>query len=350
MAFVENAHFSEDASESCDKHIDYTNLGPRFKKQLEYAYVRAGIDDRKRCFESLNSVDVEDSRTRRPYTAMPILERTGSCGEDGFQAPYATTYKKQYYPKKYPITIATRPMTTGTNIAPPEARTENTHYDFEYSRKIPNPNHIYRTGSASGTRNNKPHPSKDFLIWRFPGNTKPSPRDYIKENVTDAKLNEIHRRLCRSTYQSDYLGMPQGYEIVPTSPGLLRQPSYALDSFQRSTYKVPVQPDRLKLATTRYGSNNNKYVPVYGTIPQANGNTTYGNKVTTYDRYYNHNDSAPYSDKGYLNDIRHRYGMNGTYEPVSPATPISSGGMRKMRSMVPSATPVTCFTPQPVVY
>lgn len=49
------------------------------------------------------------------------------------------------------------------------------------------------------------------MVWRFPSNKNPVP-DVTPwtEEVTNEKLNQVHRRLCSSTYQNDYLGIPQG--------------------------------------------------------------------------------------------------------------------------------------------
>ncbi|ESO93863.1 hypothetical protein LOTGIDRAFT_228617 [Lottia gigantea] len=352
MAFVydrQSLASAENNDDNCDT-IDYTNLGPRFKKHLEYAYLRACGADRKKCADALKAVGKAEERIqKRPHTAMPVLEN--DIGSDGFKSPYATTYKKQYPYKQHQVTIATRPMTTGTSFAPHKPMNHNTHYDEEYARKNPNPNHYYRTGTASGNRSNKPHPSKQFLTWRFPTNLKPPQRDMAREHVTDAKLNDIHRRLCRSTYQSDYLGMPQGYEIVQndlTNSSLMVKPPHTLDTFQRSTYQQPLQQEILKLSTSRYGTNGRKHIPVYGTIPLTNGNRLLCEKRTTYDRHYNHNTGSPYN----VNNLTDNLDSCGIFdennlETVPPR--LLTSGLRKSRSIVPDATPFTSFTPQPVI-
>lgn len=50
-----------------------------------------------------------------------------------------------------------------------------------------------------------------FMVWKFPSKTQVSqPGMPWSEELTNEKLNQVTKRLCRSTYQRDYLGIPQG--------------------------------------------------------------------------------------------------------------------------------------------
>lgn len=52
---------------------------------------------------------------------------------------------------------------------------------------------------------------QSFLVWRFPSKAKPEQESSPwSEQATDEMINQVHKRLCQSTYQSDYLGIPQG--------------------------------------------------------------------------------------------------------------------------------------------
>ena len=49
------------------------------------------------------------------------------------------------------------------------------------------------------------------MVWRFPSKAKPEQDNSPwSEQVTDEMIGQVHKRLCQSTYQSDYLGIPQG--------------------------------------------------------------------------------------------------------------------------------------------
>lgn len=58
------------------------------------------------------------------------------------------------------------------------------------------------------------------MVWRFPSKAKaeqhPSP---WSEAATDDMMNQVHKRLCQSTYQTDYLGIPQGKEVMGRKGG-----------------------------------------------------------------------------------------------------------------------------------
>ena len=49
------------------------------------------------------------------------------------------------------------------------------------------------------------------MVWRYPAKSKceEAPVPWSAE-LTDDMMNQVHKRLCQSTYQTDYLGIPQG--------------------------------------------------------------------------------------------------------------------------------------------
>ena len=64
-----------------------------------------------------------------------------------------------------------------------------------------------RYGSASGNRCNNPHPHHTFMVWKFADRLPPlGPTDDISQDV----MNYIAKQSFKSTYQSDYHGLPQG--------------------------------------------------------------------------------------------------------------------------------------------
>ena len=52
---------------------------------------------------------------------------------------------------------------------------------------------------------------QEFMVWKFPRrapNEMPSSR--WNEELTNDMINQVHKRLCQTTYQTDYLAIPQG--------------------------------------------------------------------------------------------------------------------------------------------
>lgn len=279
-------------------------MSPQFLKQLEYYYDKAGIHDKARCLELITSVRLGEElkahtkKPLRPNTAMPSFGYTGAP----LLSHYRTTYKKDYPPKTDEGVWAFRPMTSqGYATQLPESQPLGpTTYDVEFCKKDQRPASPERIGTASGNRNNKPHPPQSFMVWRFPRKTRynnkncstdpDSPR--LDEDLTNQKLNQITKRLCHSVYQNDYLGIPQGFQVKSAftlPPDWRENVPYGMDSNQRESYQLPFQQPELIVPTTRYGSNTKKMYPSVAVIPTANKRLIGVNGRTTYDRHFNDN-------------------------------------------------------------
>ena len=64
-----------------------------------------------------------------------------------------------------------------------------------------------RYGTASGNRRNNPHPHHTFMVWKFADRLPPlGPTDDLSQDV----MNHIAKQSFKSTYQSDYHGLPEG--------------------------------------------------------------------------------------------------------------------------------------------
>ena len=49
------------------------------------------------------------------------------------------------------------------------------------------------------------------MVWRFPQKPTGEKRDsQWASTVTDEMMDKVSRGMCTSTYQTDYLGLPQG--------------------------------------------------------------------------------------------------------------------------------------------
>ncbi|XP_041357218.1 uncharacterized protein LOC121374258 isoform X2 [Gigantopelta aegis] len=222
---------------------------------------------------------------------MPSLGGTCHPSSD-ICNPYCTTYKSEYYPRKHGSTTGFRPLTsqgfTNTfNLCDP---LESTTYAREYGRKPQCRSDPFRTGTASGCRANKPHPPQSFMVWRFPSNSKVPDENRVSEELMNEKINQIHKRMCSSTYKNDYLGIPQGFQVhsaFNNPPDYRDCAPYSLNTSQRYSYQGTTQVPTLQAPTTRYGSNKNKHIYPTGLIPTSNDIVNQMKKNTTYDHHYN---------------------------------------------------------------
>ncbi|XP_025087381.1 LOW QUALITY PROTEIN: testis-expressed protein 26-like [Pomacea canaliculata] len=274
-------------------------LTESFARTLEQYYDKADRRDQAKCLELLASLKTgqevrrDDFLVRRPKTAMPEL---GMSDKHCLTKPYETTYAREYVPRPDPDVRALRPMTShafsGPRSAPPVGSI--TTYQDEFFRKNQRPATPIRSGTASGDRNNKPHPPQSFIVWKLPSKGQrfqpPSP---WSEEVTNEKLNQVTKRLCRSVYQDRLLGIPQGYQMKSAfnlPPDWKERVQYSVDSFQRSTYQVPQQQPEHAVPTTRYGASQR--MASKGIVPSSNATCLDIRSRTTYDRHYNDNAGA----------------------------------------------------------
>ncbi|KAH9513985.1 hypothetical protein Btru_031894 [Bulinus truncatus] len=272
-------------------------LSPVFLKELENYYDKADVHDKAKCLELMTSVTLGEElkkqvrQAKRPKTAMPA-----SGSRNSVLKPIQTSYDRDYPPKHEENVWAIRPMTSQgyATTVPKSLPPGPTTYDVEFCRKYQKPATPERAGTASGNRRNNPHPQQPFMVWRFPRHSKYSPEatEKISEELTNEKLNQITKRLCQSVYQSDYLGIPQGFQVKSafnTAPDWRDSVPYGMDSNQRESYQQPFQQAELLAPTTRYGSNAQKNIPAVAVIPTANKRLIGVSGRTTYDRHYNDN-------------------------------------------------------------
>lgn len=211
----------------------------------------------------------------RPKSAMAAIENQ-------LMNPYATSYDINYghHPHGNKSSAADRPGTSRGYTASYKLSGPigTTHFDDEYCLKKGEKAVPIRSGTSSGSRSNNPHPDQSFMVWRYPkerkfnnGETSGAPaanRNYRK--LTDGVLDEIVRDNFRSTYDQDYMGIPQGYQMKDAigAPDDWRdQVPRPLDTSCRRTYKPPVQHPAHKLGTSRYDCNKLYVQPAVGIVP-----------------------------------------------------------------------------------
>lgn len=190
-----------------------------------------------------------------------LLEEDYSSSQDP-RYFYETSNKRDYTGASGTPAPSARPNTSAFYS---KTETEVTGYSTEFGWKQVNRETIGKPGTASGQRKNKPHPSKEFLEWRF----RSKPYEEGDNNLQQALLEELCRDKIRSTYQVDYEQSKQ--ERATDLPQLnLKDAPYTINTTIRADYQpINVKDKSLESNTTRYGCNNKKTAPAIGAVPAS---------------------------------------------------------------------------------
>uniref|UniRef100_H2ZH62 Testis-expressed protein 26 n=1 Tax=Ciona savignyi TaxID=51511 RepID=H2ZH62_CIOSA len=199
-------------------------------------------------------------------------------GKRRINDPYLTTHESDF--PGYPTGLyadATRPMSSKGFTAPFRISdpVETTTCQNEFSWKSEPRVQPIRSGTSSGNRNNNPHPHESFMIWRLPNKSAEgmitATADHLNyRQLSDGVMDQILKDQLKSTYQNDYLGIPQGYQVKEAIDApqdwktTLRKP---LDTTVRLSYPKPEQQPELAGNVTRYGCNKNKGIAALGPVP-----------------------------------------------------------------------------------
>jgi len=201
-------------------------------------------------------------RSKTPGSSKP-REEFMSYTRDPKQF-YLTTHKKDYTGAQGRPAGNARPRTS--RIYPSRDDGGRSTYQSEYCGKFIPKGDSIRTGSASGNRRNNPHPSEAFMNWKFPSRLPP-----VDSFESTEAMEQVAQDHLKSTYQSDYTGIPQGVQMQHVFEGHLApkldKPPYTLDSTVRYDFQVPVLKPEFAGNMTRYGCNKNKYRPAVGAVP-----------------------------------------------------------------------------------
>nr|XP_006814978.1 PREDICTED: uncharacterized protein LOC102805685 [Saccoglossus kowalevskii] len=200
-------------------------LGPELITHLENFYYKTpDPQDRKQCVRLLAALtlgkEVREKEkekqaarsklvVKRPNTAMPSL------GGPRRKPPVSTHYTQEYPGidvSRNTRPAEQRPSTTKNSYQAYHelnGRLGTPHYDEQFTWKPPSKREPIRAGSSSGNRRNNPHPHESFMVWKFPKGV-PEDQKLYPSDLTDSMMDEICMDKCKSTYQDDYLGLPQG--------------------------------------------------------------------------------------------------------------------------------------------
>ncbi|CAM4362798.1 unnamed protein product [Lepidochelys olivacea] len=189
--------------------------------------------------------------------------------------PYETTMKHEY-PYRAPVeTEAVRPRTAKGHVNPHQLSDPigfNT-YREEFCWKPYSKAEPIMTGSSSGTRRNNPHPSQSFMIWKMPREEKPQPSNSLSrwtQPISKQEIREAIRAQFNSTYNGDYLGLPQGLQIkdtIPVPPDWKKRIPHPPATEFRHHYQAPAHIHDFMDFSWKYGCNANRHIPAKGVVP-----------------------------------------------------------------------------------
>jgi len=187
--------------------------------------------------------------------------------------PYQTTYDKEFYGIRGRPKSAIRPQTSNGYRVPYDLNEPigGTTYDKEYSQKPQEPCDSLPTGTATGARRNRPHPEKNFIIYRQKPRYTYSEQGDWSQPLSEDKVKEVLGSRAKSTYTVDYLGIPQAFQISqshqPTQDWTDKVPYRTDQSLQRDSYQQPNQAPVLMNNITRYGCNADRFRAANGVVP-----------------------------------------------------------------------------------
>ncbi|XP_039527156.1 testis-expressed protein 26-like isoform X2 [Pimephales promelas] len=127
------------------------------------------------------------------------------------------------------------------------------------------------SATASGNRRNNPHPSQAFMVWRHNA-------DQIKHFDGSSSLHlsltekAIQKALSahRSTYQTDFIGLPQGIMKNHASFAPFNR-SHAVHYYNQTEMRDSYRPPQSKLEllgnNSRYGCNKLHGIATRGIVP-----------------------------------------------------------------------------------
>ncbi|XP_075956415.1 testis-expressed protein 26 isoform X1 [Anarhichas minor] len=170
--------------------------------------------------------------------------------------PYQTSNRRQfvYRPKSAAEILVSPTSTSFIDSYSQSGPFSSTVYNKDFSWKPPCKPECIRTGTSSGQRRNNPHPSQSFMKWRLPRDAAQN-SEYVgfpwKCPPSEGEIREALTAQYSSIYRCDYMGMPQGHDLINKGEGRLA-PRYSrpemllsTDTEMRDNYRQPKQ--RLEL-------------------------------------------------------------------------------------------------------
>ncbi|XP_078371538.1 uncharacterized protein LOC144655195 isoform X2 [Oculina patagonica] len=267
--------------------LDESVVTPGFAYNLARYFPSGTHHDKEKCIELMEKIGVSSdpatwystgTRARTPTRPRSVPLRSARLPNNvkhsytkNPELFYMTTNKREFGGNFGPPAGNARPSTS--KIFPSRDNRNLSTYQTDFNDKNVRKAGAIRIGSAFGNRRNNPHPSEAFMIWKFPSRL-PS---VDLEEINPETWQEVAQDQIKSTYQSDFTGIPQGVNISTVFEGdlvpTLYKPPHTLDSTTRYTYQTPAVKSELAGNLTRFGCNKNKYKPAVGAVPTVSYNS-----------------------------------------------------------------------------
>jgi len=267
--------------------LDESVVTPGFAYNLARYFPSGTHHDKEKCIEIMEKIGVSSDpatwystapRARTPTRPQSVPLRCVRSPEKhkpsyakNPELFYETTNKREFGGTFGPPAGNARPDTS--KIFPSRKNKSLSTYQTDFNDKDVRKSGAIRAGDAFGEDRNNPHPSKAFMIWKFPSRFPP----VHMEELNPETMQELEQDQLKSTYQSDYTAIPQGVNISTIFEGdlvpILYKPPYTLDSTTRYSYQAPAVKSEMSRNLTRFGCNKKKYKPAIGAVPTVSYNS-----------------------------------------------------------------------------
>lgn len=161
----------------------------------------------------------------------------------------------------------------------------STHYDSTFNEKRPiDRAEPIRSGTSSGNRANNPHPTNEFMVFRFrPLKLTANPNSDWSQPIGDKLLSQCIKSQMKSVYSSDYVNnVEEKAKFEEQAKNTLRLSSVARKAewakqkeleqksgVQPFQYNHPFSYESLHISPTRFGSSRRYVQPAQGILPNV---------------------------------------------------------------------------------
>ncbi|XP_072467951.1 testis-expressed protein 26 isoform X2 [Notamacropus eugenii] len=213
---------------------------------------------------------------------------------------YETTMMHEYTPKRGEVTEPIRHndlKRLGYSYKLDDPIGTKTLYTEQYDWKPYSKVQMIRSGTAVAARNNNPHPSQEFMIWKLPRQCSSTQSTCSSPWRVPATIQELRKAIAdqyTSRFREDYLDQAQLMRLKETMQQVpldwKKLLPRRLETEFRRNFQVPAKIPELHDKTCRYGCNASSTVAACGPVPSVLlshiWNQEHSKKQSTYERHY----------------------------------------------------------------
>ncbi|XP_068935794.1 testis-expressed protein 26 [Petaurus breviceps papuanus] len=222
----------------------------------------------------------------------------GPVGDTSWDS-YETTMMHVYTPKRIEVPDPIRHndfKRLGYSYKLNDPIGNQTLYTEQFDWKPYSKEDMIRTAANTGTRNNNPHPSQEFMVWKLPRQFSRTEANCSSPWRVPATIKEIRKAIAdqyTSSFREDYLDKSKLIKLKQTIQVPLDWKKLLprrLETEFRRNFQVPVKIPELQDLTCKYGCNASIPVAAYGPVPSVLlshiWNQEHTKKQSTYERHY----------------------------------------------------------------